>query len=363
MPAVLNSGSVFCLHLAPTVVSRLQFPPFRKMPHGEPELEPPPAKVLRKSVTKLESSSCEASAQPISLIDVLHIAPTLLDQSLCPSTLKPLLSTSRLLRRLVHEHVSSVTIRALSQDQLAELQPLTGGNWPCLQHLRILVSAYGARLETLTIKQVTGLNCSGLTSLNLSGNSLVAEGMSQLVLGKWPALKTLDLSHNNLDAAAMAQLTQAVWPLEELQLGSNTITVEAMEKLVQGNWPKLRRLSLSWNKLGADSMAVLVKAQWPLQYLDLRNNCLHKDRALAHLAQGRWPDLAKLVLAENNLRAKDIADLVQGKWPHLGTLDLTGQWPKCTLKPNDTAPICWAQWPRLVNLYMTCGRIPFTFYF
>jgi len=141
------------------------------MTHCEPQRDLPHPTTSGSS--KTTPDSFEASAQPLSLADVLQTAPTLL-QSLHSGTLEALLSTSRLLRRLVHEHVSSIIIRlhTATQHQVTELQVLTGGNWPCLQPQKFSV-VFGGRLEQGVIMQLSNL-CLSLTSLDFSGNSLNA---------------------------------------------------------------------------------------------------------------------------------------------------------------------------------------------
>ena len=240
------------------------------MTHHEPQVDPHPT----LSSKRTRPNSFQATAQPVSLADALQIAPRL-GELLYPSTLKSLLSTSRHLRCLVHARVTSVIIymNSGSQQQLAELHVLTGGSWPCLQHVKLETG----RLKISAIKQLSGA-CFSLTRLDLSRNSLDADAMSHLVLGKWPALKSLNLSYNKLDAAAIALLAQADWPLEELRLGDNRICAQAIKNLVQGNRLQLKELSLNGNMLRADSIRVLVKGQWPLRQLDLKPHHARRSR-------------------------------------------------------------------------------------
>ena len=157
--------------------------------------------------------------------------------------------------------------------------------------------------------------------------------MSQLVLGKWPALRCLDLSHNGLDTAATGRsqwaislLTQADWPLENLQLSDNRIDAEAVK--------------------------ILTTAQWPLRHLDLGHNQLDSS-ALSHLCSGRWPDLQTLVLAKNVLGAcvHATAPLCQTDWLHVVSVDLS----ECLLITADIAGLCKAHWPNLSLLDLSCN--------
>ena len=298
------------------------------------------------SSIKGSAYSFKAPAESVALINILQMAPRLL-QSLCPKTMATLSSTSRQLRCMVHEHVTSISIIQHNghgtQYQITELQVLTNGHWPHLQRLNI---KYRAKLEMAAIRQLSKASWSSLTSLDLSRNSLSADAISQLVLGQWPALKRLNLSYNRLDTAAIALLTQADWPLEELQLSDNRIGVEAMEELIQGRWPKLSQLTLRWNNLNTRTIAVLAQVQWPLRYLDLGQNRLDAN-AMTHLGRGRWPNLETLIWAGNCVApAETIGKLCEAAWPHLVSLNLS----RVLLSGADIAGLCNTYWPELSAL-------------
>ena len=262
---------------------------------------------------------------------------------------------SRQLRCLVHEHVTSISIQPYNtklngpraQSQIAELQVLTNGNWPHLQHLSI---RFRDHIEMGAITQLSTASWSSLTSLNLSNTDLGTDAMSQLVLGKWPALKRLNLFFDSLDAAAIASLTQADWPLEELQFGYNRIGAAALQNLAQGRWPKLARLDLKMNHLNVDTIAVLAKVQWPLQHLNLAHNALYAGD-LTHL--GRQTDLGTLVGAGSGVApAETIGKLYDAvAWPQLVSLDLGSN----CLRGADVAGLCMAHWPKLKMLNLTCN--------
>ncbi|KAL3162810.1 hypothetical protein ABBQ32_009267 [Trebouxia sp. C0010 RCD-2024] len=295
--------------------------------------------------------SLQASAESSAFIDVLQRAPGLL-QAMSPRTMATLSSTSRRLRSLVHEYVTSISIIQHNghgiQYQIMELQALTSGSWP---HLRCLNIKYRAKLEAAAITQLSKASWSSLVSLDLSRNSLGADAMSQLVMGNWPALKQLNLSSNRLDTAAMVWLTQADWPLEELHLSDNRIDLKAMQELIQGSWPKLMQLTMRWNKLNAHTIAVLAKAEWPLRQLDLGQNQLDAN-AMTLLSEAPWHDLESLRLAGNYVQkqthAAAIARLCQAAWPNLVNLDLS----KCCLGGADIAGLCTASWPKLSSVYL-----------
>lgn len=164
-------------------------------------------------------TSSTAAATPLyPLTDVLQSAPRLL-QMLNSKALSALASTSRQVRSVIHEHVTSVTIIEHNgygtEYQVTELAILVHGSWPQLQHLNL---KYRARLEPGAVAQLARAQWSNLVSLDLSRNSLGEAGMSQLVAGSWPALKAINLSHNKLDTAAIACFIKADWSLENIEL-------------------------------------------------------------------------------------------------------------------------------------------------
>jgi len=104
-----------------------------------------------------------------------------------------------------------------------------------------------------------------------------------LVKGRWDVLEDLDLSCNPLlDAAAIAQL-------------------------VQGNFPNLRTLNLSYGMLDAGAIDYLVRGAWPhLAHLYLHDECLEGFLDIpafsVHLL-GNWPLLQTLVLSAVDVHA------------------------------------------------------------
>ena len=75
---------------------------------------------------------------------------------------------------------------------------------------------------------------------------------------------------------------------------------------------KLKQLTLQFNKLTVDSIAVLVSGQWPLRQLDLGQKYVDDDgMAVTQLSRATWPHLETLVLAGNMLSAKTIEPLCQ----------------------------------------------------
>ena len=178
--------------------------------------------VLRSSPTQAshskDSNISPSPAATSPFVDVLQTAPRLL-QLLSTKALSALASSSRQLRSLIHQHVTSITIIEHNgygtEFQVTELEILVQTRWPQLQKLNL---KYRARLEPGAVAQLAKAQWSTLVSLDLSRNSLGEAAMSQLVAGNWPVLKEINLSHNKLDTAAIAWLIKADWPLESLQL-------------------------------------------------------------------------------------------------------------------------------------------------
>ena len=127
-----------------------------------------------------------------------------------------------------------------------------------------------------------------------------------------------------------------------------------MEEPVQGKWPGLKQLDLHRTWLRNDGCAALAKAPWPLQRLDLGNNCVSEASALTHLSNGRWPDLQTLMLAGNVLSPTAMEILCQADWPHLVPLDLS----QCANIRSvlDMACLCQAHWPKFSSLNLASNR-------
>lgn len=182
--------------------------------YAVPVLRSRPTQASHNNDSKISSSPAATSP----FVDALQTAPRLL-QLLSTKALSALASTSRQLRSLIHQHVTSITIIEHNgygtEYQVTELQILVHTRWPQLQKLNL---KYRARLEPGAVAQLARAQWSTLVSLDLSRNSLGEAAMSQLVAGSWPVLKEINLSHNKLDTAAIAWLIKADWPLESLEL-------------------------------------------------------------------------------------------------------------------------------------------------
>jgi len=127
-----------------------------------------------------------------------------------------------------------------------------------------------------------------------------------------------------------------------LKLDHNYLEVESMAELVKGNFPSLQKLDLSCSCFNAVSMKHLAKGKWPLLgILDLSETqiCF---QALHHLMKGRWHNLECLDVADNKLGASSFVlltgdkkrewkrgvnqfsvpgNIANGMWPNLRVLD------------------------------------------
>ena len=86
-------------------------------------------------------------------------------------------------------------------------------------------------------------------------------------------LRMLDVSDNSLTAKAIGQLTKTDWPcLECLYLRHSSTSVAASYYLVQGRWPILLELDISWVPLRASSLQVLQQRSNGVRHLGLTAN-------------------------------------------------------------------------------------------
>ncbi len=128
-----------------------------------------------------------------------------------------------------------------------------GGCWPLLTDLD-LSGVCMPEFRGVSMCEILGQGGStltGLTRLCFRQNAVTSVGVNLLVKGRWDVLEDLDLSCNPLlDAAAVAQL-------------------------VQGNFPNLCTLNLSYGMLDAGAIDYLVRGAWPqLAHLYLHDECL-----------------------------------------------------------------------------------------
>ena len=279
-------------------------------------------------------------------------------------------STAFLVRSQLHRPSSQPPS---SQDLARALFHLRNSDW---QDLTALWYS-GSQLTCDAAAWLAALNLPSLTRLAIRVPTLDAAVMATLLRGQWSSLDTIYLELEGFDAEALAQLTQRHWPsLRNLSLASCNcchvcdialmptcvswpnlfvmsmhhvrLNVESFVKIRQVCHANLKRLSicsaglstgylqalnplpclvmleLPWNGLGADEVAVLVKADIPqLTELHLNDNQLDAA-AMKLMATGRWPNLQEIYLHRNAINTVGINFLTTADWPslHLVTVDI-----------------------------------------
>ena len=287
-----------------------------------------------------------------------------------------------------------------------EISHLTSKPWAQLQELDL---TDGCMESWETAK----LSCGAwplLKSLKLARGRLSRPSWDENVFrqfkGKWPLLESLRIVYNKVDIAQVKALTEIEWPrLKTLSIEPDN---DAMQVLMQGNWPQLRDLSLAsgyglqhlstcrWSTLerlqllyfGMSPMTMrsMVEAQLPLlKELSLVNAAY--DDAESHvewftaLAQGRWPLLSTLelrmvqggpgcvetlasanwpclqtvILAECGITDADVPALVAAAWPSVKNLSMSGYLESC-FKNTQMLTLCMNKWPLLESLTVGAGE-------
>jgi small GTP-binding protein len=158
-------------------------------------------------------------------------------------------------------------------------------------HLRTFVEALASRLESLsglTSLDLRGngigaegakaiaASLPGLTSLNLAGNGIGAEG-AKAIAASLSGLTSLDLTVNRIGDEGARAIAASLRGLTWLNLGRNGIGAEGA-KAIAASLPGLTSLNLAGNGIGAEGAKALLDA-WStesrvgqLRHLDLREN-------------------------------------------------------------------------------------------
>ena len=217
------------------------------------------------------------------LEELLCQVPSLLDFA-HPECLRAMSSSSATLRRLVHSHVTELTVLDVSEPSEAQL----------LETARLLVQGNWSHLRVLKLCFCRGqMSCQSNESLPPEWRqtqvavqvrhpytaSLTVHFMSQLRQASWPFLEKLDLSRNLLDKHAIAELVRAKWSkLSSVDLSDTGLYTASMAKLVTASWPLLHTLHLSRNNFTAAALKCLQHSKWPqFSCISLASNTLaHK---------------------------------------------------------------------------------------
>ena len=325
--------------------------------------------------------------QGCSFVDVLHEAPTLLEE-LPPEAVKALSATCRSLRTLFCAQVKVASLmHAEEASKLCcttwphllmvvftcgpQLASKLSARWEVLMGLTLSSSSWGCKTAVLVRsgqkmqpplldlpkqhsavlldvacryrRDAAFMDLRGplvscrvvqllshrvwptMTRVRLSGApQLDAESMSHLN-GCLPSLVSIDITDSSAAALELLRCGTA-WPqVVSIDIAHNQLDASAISVLPQAQWTHLRLLKLNHNMLGASGMQHLVASSWPLlAHLYLANTGIDGP-ALRYFAGGQWPQLQGLDLTENNIDAIGMSCLLQGSWPLLTGLVLSEQ--------------------------------------
>lgn len=146
--------------------------------------------------------------------------------------------------------------------------------------------------------------------------------------------------NNSLTASAIEDLTKIYWPcLENLSLRCIVPDLDVMSHLVHGRWPKLSRLDISGEAIGAAALQMLAQAPWR-HLRDLRLTANLQDAAVSEQLIARSEDHDQQLSRSLQLHAEDpLSVMTLGHSSILSTLE--GQ---CDTQLAG----CFAQWQDLV---------------
>ncbi len=228
-----------------------------------------------------------AAISDLSLADVLHQAPRLLDVLQQHRLLDVLLATNTGMCHLVQQYVTHITI-------------------PDQSHIHTLAQNRRPNLQRMSLQSV-------------QDPSAVA-GLSQ---GDWQIL-SLQPTFGKLDLDAIMNLQRNIWPwqmLTDLEVYFGQGLPVDLHMLSTCHWPLLESLTLRSGRLDDAQAAVIFRADWPLLWsLRLPYNCLMHLKGVHH---NRWPQLKSVCLMDNPVSNTGLQRLVSAEWPKLTALDLS----------------------------------------
>lgn len=144
----------------------------------------------------------------------------------------------------------------------------------------------------------------------------------------WPLHTHLEMSVS-IDCATLHSLSEGHWPATALKLTNRAepITIAAVQELIKWDLSTLDTLSIGGLGIGyADNMQssfeVLCRANWPrLRRLDISYNSMG-DTFVQDLIGGKWPLLETLCLFGNLISGCGVRQLVRAEWPCLSQVQL-----------------------------------------
>lgn len=294
------------------------------------------------------------------LEELLYQVPTLLDFAR-PECLKALSSSSTTLRRLVHSHVTNLTVLDVSepsQEQLLETaRLLVQGNWSHLRSLKLcFCRGYMPCQSSESLPSEWWQTQAAVQVRHPYTASLSVDFVSQLRQASWPFLEKLDLSRNLLGKHAIAELVRANWSkLSSVDLSDTGLYTASMAKLVTASWPLLHTLHLSRNNFTAAALKCLQHSKWPqLSCISLASNTLaHEAQGIAHLCNAGFTHMKVLNLSGTQLEPALLFSLSSGEWPCLHHLDLSNT----MLRSVGVSQLARGNWPQLKCLRLRSNYI------
>ncbi|XP_068108771.1 NACHT, LRR and PYD domains-containing protein 12-like isoform X2 [Hyperolius riggenbachi] len=270
-----------------------------------------------------------------SRIEELHLQSNNLPSSCCPHLASGIRNNQTLRKlRLSGNKLGgdefSVLMEALPTSRIEELH-LGSNNLcsSCCPHLatgirnnqtlrKLVVSCNRLGGDEFSVL-MAALTTSRIEELDLGNNNLPSSCCPHLASGirNNQTLRKLDLSCNRLGGDEFSVLMAALTTsrIVELHLGGNILPSSCCPHLASGirNNQTLRKLRLSWNRLGSDEFSVLMAAlttSW-IEELDLQVNALPSS-CCPHLASGirNNQTLKKLHLSCNKLGGDEFSVLM-----------------------------------------------------
>ena len=202
------------------------------------------------------------------------------------------------------------------------LEKYTGNVYPIIG----AIPQHVGEPETVLVHRNSKANWSCMEVLHLYECSPATTNLDILDECQWPMMKSFLFGGLIVSDAGYARLSQQQWPtLKALEMLDIDLSSVGVDRIVSAKWPRLRKLSLSQSNLDTDSCcAQLASGQWPqLERLCLRG-CELQFSGVKELVQGKWPLLKVLDLSYHNLTYPDegLQHLLTSDWPKLECLEL-----------------------------------------
>ena len=164
-----------------------------------------------------------------------------------------------------------------------------------------------------------------MTVVDLSDNLLFTEAIKELVKLSWPRLEKLNLSEQSCESAfnsaTAAYLVQGEWPLlRSLDVSFSNV---CLGQLLTGKWPALEDLTLlgMCNEVPPGILKKKSRLAFPvLKHLRLSEGAMD-DLGIAELTLAKWPCLESVCF--QSLSVKILVDIFAAcEWPALSCLEL-----------------------------------------